>query len=119
MKMKKRVETYVQKYEKILIFDLQENNNRFFFHGLISYITDFLNYQQLIICSKYISEIKNLRNMEFWSYQEMEEFVALYYTYEFSDRITLISDSGQYSGLLNYLLTGLLTEEEFCRALLY
>ena len=53
--MKKRVETYVQKYEKILIFDLQENNNRFFFHGLISYITDFLNYQQLIICSKYIS----------------------------------------------------------------
>ena len=43
----------------------------------------------------------------------------LYYLYEYTDDINVIVDTSQYPTLLNYVKTGLLTEDEMLEALLY
>ena len=46
------------------------------------------------------------------------EINKLYRSYEFSDKIQMIVNSKQYGSILNYLSTGILSEEEFFEALL-
>ena len=48
-----------------------------------------------------------------------EEFKGFYYLYEYSDNINVITDNPQYPTLLNYVKTGLLTEDEMLEALLH
>ena len=43
----------------------------------------------------------------------------LYYLYEYTDDINVIVDTSQYPSLLNYVKTGLLTEDEMLEALRY
>ena len=43
----------------------------------------------------------------------------LYYLYEYTDDVNVIADSSQYPTLLNYVKTGLLTEDEMLEALLH
>ncbi len=53
------------------------------------------------------------------STQEAEIFRKLYETYEFSDRFAVLSPADtNYGTLLNYVKSGLLTEEEWFRTLL-
>lgn len=52
------------------------------------------------------------------SYEEYCDIEELYYMYEFSDRIYLLTDTAQYGSLGNYISSGLLTEEEIFTALL-
>lgn len=58
------------------------------------------------------AEIQTISEEE---YCDIEE---LYYMYEFSDRIHLLTDTAQYGSLGNYMATGLLTENETFAALL-
>ena len=46
------------------------------------------------------------------SLQELQDLFQLYSTYEFSDRIHILTDSPQYGSLLNYVRTGELSLEE-------
>ena len=46
------------------------------------------------------------------SFQELQDLFQLYSTYEFSDRIHVLTDSPQYGSLLNYVRTGELRLEE-------
>ncbi len=50
---------------------------------------------------------------------EMEELLSLYRLYEFSDKVTVISETTQYGGLINYVKNGLFTPEEMVDAILY
>lgn len=47
------------------------------------------------------------------------ENVMLYFLYEYSDTIQLIYENPQYPSMLNYVKTGLLTEEEIVQVLLH
>lgn len=47
-----------------------------------------------------------------------EDFVELYYTYEFSDRIRVIGENCQHGNLMNYVAHGLLTEQEMFESIL-
>lgn len=51
-----------------------------------------------------------------YSFQELQDLFQLYSTYEFSDRIHVLTDSPQYGGLLNYVRTGELSLEEALQA---
>lgn len=51
--------------------------------------------------------------------KQLYEFKKYYYLYEYSDNIQLITDNPQYPSMLNYVKTGILTEEEMIQALLY
>lgn len=50
---------------------------------------------------------------------EMTDVIGLYGLYEFSDKVSVISESTQYGSLYNYVKIGLLTKEEMVDALLY
>ena len=47
-----------------------------------------------------------------------EEERNLFYLYEFSDNYRLVSDSSIFPSMLNYVKTGLLTQEEMVEVLL-
>ena len=51
--------------------------------------------------------------------KEYDSLLDVYNMYEFSDRITVVSERSQYPSLVNYLSIGLLSEEEFFQALLH
>ena len=50
--------------------------------------------------------------------EQMQEVMQLYRLYDFSDKVVVISDSGQYGTLFNYVACGILTETEMVAALL-
>lgn len=56
--------------------------------------------------------VEGIRQDRVCSLQEMLDLFQLYSTYEFSDRIHVLTDSPQYGGLLNYVRTGELSLEE-------
>lgn len=47
-----------------------------------------------------------------------KDLTELYYIYEFSDRIRMISGNRQHGSLMNYVSCGLLTEEEMFKSIL-
>lgn len=51
--------------------------------------------------------------------KEYEEPALVYSTYEFSDRFKVIKSSSRYGSLMNFVDSGLLTEEEAFEAILY
>lgn len=51
--------------------------------------------------------------------KDFSEFLRVYFLYEFSDHISLISKEHTYGGILNLVETGILTLEEAQAALLY
>ncbi len=51
--------------------------------------------------------------------KQMKKELDLYRLYEFSDRITVISDTDQYGGIMNYVKNGVMTLEEAVASLLY
>ncbi|MBR0091198.1 MAG: hypothetical protein IJP92_05835 [Lachnospiraceae bacterium] len=50
--------------------------------------------------------------------EEEKDLILLYYTYEFSDRFRLITDTDAYGTLWNYVQTGVLTREEALYAMI-
>ena len=50
---------------------------------------------------------------------KLKYFKRYYHLFEYSDSIRLISDNPQHPSMLNYVKTGLLTEDEMHQALLY
>jgi len=64
----------------------------------------------------YDSEKENVRLI---SRLEIEEILNMYHMYEFSNRLQIIGKSEQYGGLLNYFKTGILTEDEVFKAILF
>lgn len=68
-----------------------------------------------------LDEITNLRKEQVEPLEKEEnlEIVNKYYfLYEYTNKVTLISDNPQYPSMLNYVKTGILTEEEMIEALL-
>ena len=51
--------------------------------------------------------------------KQMNELMEVYHMYEFTDKIHIVSENLQYPSMLNYVTTGMLTEEELYKALLY
>lgn len=51
--------------------------------------------------------------------RQFDAMVKMYHTYEFTDHIRIITHDKKYGSMLNYLETGLLTEDEYIEALLH
>lgn len=82
---------------------------------LCIYTTD-LNYEDE---REIISDSKQRIIVEKPEKQQMNEVMEIYHMYEFTDKIHIVSENLQYPNMLNYVTTGMLTEEEFYKALLY
>ena len=58
-----------------------------------------------------------LRSAHKLSKEEQEKYKRLYHLYEYTDDICVLEDNPLYPSLLNYVKTGLLTDEELNEAL--
>lgn len=67
----------------------------------------------------YVEEVPKDKQLIYIPQKDMNEVLEMYRMYEFSDKVTVISDTSQYGSLFNYIKTGILTKEEMVDALLY
>lgn len=65
-----------------------------------------------------IIPILNTNIMNGISDRDSKEFLRIYGLYDFSDKVSVISDAEQYGNLYNYVKNGILTREEMIEALL-
>lgn len=114
-----KLENYIEKYEKIFIINFDSQDNNHILKRICKTISNMSKRHNFIICSENDFELERLNNIDYWSQEEMSEFLKLYLIYEFSDKIILLSDTTQYPSISNYIFTGLLTEELCCEALIY
>ena len=59
---------------------------------------------------------KHIRSV---SQNDFEKIVNLYYMYEFTDKLCVLLEDPIYPHMMNYVLQGIITEEELVEALMY
>lgn len=113
----KEIKKNIEQYDSILIFDSRnksiENLMKQFLKSKVLHKTD-----KKVIIYGYLENIQN-DQYRVITKSEYEDSINLYHMYEFSDKFKVISDSAQYGSMLNYLTTGIISQEEYFEALLY
>lgn len=114
--MKSRIEKWLAEYSKILIF---KGSNPEFLEAVCSKIPQNAESDRtLFITTDYAGEYKNV-NVKAVGEKGIHEILELYYMYEFTDRLQIISSDGRFGTLFNYVGTEVLTFDEAIEAFLY
>lgn len=66
-----------------------------------------------------IGESSNYEYSTYVTRKEMDEILEIYHMYDFSDKVSVVSEPDQYGNLFNYVKNGILTKQEMVDALLY
>ena len=113
----KEIEKNIEKYDSILIFD---SHNKSIENLLMQFTKSkaLHNIEKKVIIYGYLEDVQN-DQYRVITKSEYEDSVNLYHMYEFSDKFKVISDSIQYGSMLNYLSTGVISQEEYFEALLH
>lgn len=98
--------------QHVLIFDSMDEKALQFLSNQISHRTTLV---------EILGNVKNdtFSNYTYISKEELQQIFDLYRTYEFTDKITVISDTNQYGSIFDFYKNGILTEEEVLAALLH
>lgn len=131
--MREKLDQYIKEYDTIIIYTLigQSLYERMFEQLLVHLekgVTEFCEKRFLLLCPTSIISKKEIFsllekklenvNIVFLEPMDMESILTLYYMYECTDKIRLLSDNPQYPSLLNYVKQKVLTEEELVECLL-
>lgn len=115
-KIIKKIESYIQEYDSVFVLNTGILKIKTIFQKISKYsakkVLLLINSQEIDSMRKDDIDIQRISDEEYCNIEE------LYYMYEFSDRIHLLTDSIQYGSLDNYILNGILTEEEAFAALM-
>ena len=115
-KIIKKIEDYIQEYDSVFVLNTRVLKNK----TIPQKFSEYSGKKILLLTKNW--EIDNVPkgNIDILRISD-EEYCTIeemYYMYEFSDRIHLLADSTQYGSLDNYILNGILTEEEAFSALM-
>lgn len=111
-----RIEEYLHKYSKIFVVGDEHSNIRCFMDKMSKMPER--NYLLLVSEGNQGAVGVQGERKVVVSQEEYRYLEELYYMYEFSDRIYLLTDNNRYARLENYMLSGILTQEEVFTALL-
>lgn len=110
------IKNYVQEYDRILVLSTGLLSNETIIRGISNHSGKktllLMKNQETVNFPKGNVDIQPISGEQYRSIEK------LYHTYEFSDRICLLTDGNQYGSLINYVLSGRLTEEQAFAALL-
>ncbi len=114
-----KLEKYLEEYSSIIIFD--DRNEEISRYKLAFFESDLKAYEQKKIL---IMGLKNdvdtaKKEYKIITEQEYSSILQLYRMYEFTDKLRIVSHFLQFGSMLNYLSTGIITEEEYFEALLH
>ena len=117
----RQLEQYIDQYDKILLLDLEGTKSQKLVVKLLEYLpSGTLENKKILVMSKeeVSKKLGNGVDIVIISPEQMMEFVKLFRTYEFSDRVSVVSASDLQPSLLNYLNTGILSEAEVFETML-
>lgn len=122
MEIKHRLKEFIDEYDKILVLDCDKITDKGLIYRFLKHMNrPFTEKKYLVL----LNDIEVLRNIEEYiidvvllSRKEFDELMQIYRMYEFTDRITLVSEKNNFPGILNYLHNGILSEQECFEALL-
>ena len=110
------IKNYIGEYDNVFVLNSGILKNKTIFQEISKYSTKkvllLINSQEIDSMRKDNIDIQRISDEEYCKIEE------LCYMYEFSDRIHLLTESTQYGSLDNYVLNGVLTEEEAFAALM-
>lgn len=112
------IEKCIEKYDYILVFNDKDTD----IEGIKSELlqSDILkNYSKKYLFMG-MNDLKVSDDIDYMtiSVKEYEEIFSLYRMYEFTDKLRFVSSSTQFGSMLNYLSTGIITKQEYFKALL-
>lgn len=114
-----KLEKYLEEYERIFVFDdRNEEINKYKLAFLESKLESCVQKQIVIMGLKDDASVAE-KGYKVITKQEYNFILQLYRMYEFSDKLRIISFSLQFGSMLNYLSTGIISQEEYFEALLY
>lgn len=109
------IKNYIYKYDSVFVLSIGILKIKKIFKEISKYpdnkILLLIKNQEVGSISKGNIDIQMISDKEYGTIEE------LYYMYEFSDRIHLLDADIRYGGLDNYILSGLMTEEEAVAAM--
>lgn len=117
------LEDFLAQYDRILLFHAGQCG-RFTEKFLEFILSSQLDKRYLLMLAGYMGSAEDLSDNPsadicFLSDKEYAAVTEVYRMYEFSDRMTVLSGDGSYPGILKYLESGILTEDECMQALLH
>lgn len=111
-----RLAALLQEYDKVFVAGSRPLRGTFIFQKL-SELSD-RNFILLVSEENQDAAYVRRNGSLVISREEYHCLEELYYMYEFSDRLYLLTDNAGYAGLGNYVSSNILTEEEMAAALL-
>ena len=108
------LEKSINKGNIIILFNMHDKE-------VLSLLSEILQLRSMVNIEVWQCDDESIKAapIRFISKQDMEEILNVYHMYDFSDKITVISNNDQYASMFNYLKTGILTKQEMVEALLY
>ncbi len=106
------LESALNKKNRIIIFDVEECESIFLeiVKSVDPTCTEIWHSMQI---ESENDSVKYLRP------EYLKEILNIYRLYDFSDKVTIISENSQYGSLFNYVKNGILTVEEMAEAILF
>lgn len=109
--LSKKMKNFISDYDSIYLLA----EKKFIYETTLQDILQLTTGKYLLLVAGYgegcIPEY-GVDNIQMISHDEYNDIEELYYLYEFSDRIHILTDNPQYGSLNNYIYNGLLSEEE-------
>lgn len=110
-----KIEKYINSGKRVILYD---HSNVTLLHLLCDRIAD-RDVQNVEIWRSVDAKSGDFEFLKMITKVQMKELLDLYWLYDFSDRVTVIAESGQYGSLFNYIINGILSFEEVVDAILY
>ena len=115
----KKLEKYLEEYSSIIIFDDRNEEIRKYKLSFFEREMELSDQKKIMVMG-----LKDDVTADKWGYkiiteQEYNFILRLYRMYEFTDKLRIVSYFLLFGSMLNYLSTGIITEEEYFEALLH
>ena len=115
----KKLEKYLEEYSSIIIFDDRNEEIRKYKLSFFEREMELSDQKKIMVMG-----LKDDVTADKWGYkiiteQEYNFILRLYRMYEFTDKLRTVSYFLQFGSMINYLSTGIITEEEYFEALLH
>lgn len=112
------IEQYLIMYDRVLIFDDMQEEIQAILTKLFQTLSIGETQKKILILSMQNGVSVGTVEHKQITPEEYQRILQFYNMYEFSNRVEVIAKNAQYGSILNYVKTGLLTEDDLLQIIL-
>ncbi len=116
----KNLEIYLNQYDQLFLLDLLKNSTDFE-SGLSEYLQNHgsdIKKRILILSDHALKLNSDIVDQKLIPAEDLNTYLTLWRTYEFSDRFTVITDDSHFGNMFNYVENGIVSMDDLFSALL-